>query len=295
MDILDMTTVSHKGNRYLLVVVDRATKFLVAFAPPTKETLGVSRKLLELILIFGLPLSIRCDPGRENTSEIKEHLCRWLKVPLDFVPANHPRGQGTVERMGKRCCHSCSRSFAQGWPERWDEYSMSLSRPGLTGCSRTRACLDTSRRTRCCFGRSPRTPLDQLVPTLDNSGPALGLERTVEETRRKTHRSVQGIPESVRPKRTGTGIFRTHTYREHPPELKRRRGDKVLVRESASTLHRDGVHPKLAHDHFTGPWNVVNVVRAGLSFTIRLHGRQIRQRTVAALPTSSRSTRRRWT
>lgn len=22
---------------------------------------------------------------------------------------------------------------------------------------------------------------------------------------------------------------------------------------SASTLHRDGVHPKLAHDHFTGP------------------------------------------
>lgn len=59
-------------------------------------------------------------------------------------------------------------------------------------------------------------------------------------------------------------------------------GDKVLVKESASTLYRDGVHPKLAHDHFTGPWQVVNVVREGLSFTVRLHGRQIPQRTVAA-------------
>ena len=53
MDILDMKVVSSKGNRYLLVVVDRASKFLFALALPTKETVGVSRKLLELILISG--------------------------------------------------------------------------------------------------------------------------------------------------------------------------------------------------------------------------------------------------
>ena len=95
-----MKVVSSTGNRYLLVVVDRATKFLPAFPLPTKESVGVSKKLLELILIFGLPLSIRCDPGTEFTSEIMGHLCRWLKVSLDFGPANHPRGQGSVERMG---------------------------------------------------------------------------------------------------------------------------------------------------------------------------------------------------
>ena len=121
MDILDMKVVSSKGNRYLLVVVDRASKFLFAFALPTKETVGVSRKLLELILIFGLPLSIRCDPGRENTSEIMEHLCRWLKVSLDFGPANHPRGQGTVERMGAVLSQLLS-ELCQSWPARWDEY-----------------------------------------------------------------------------------------------------------------------------------------------------------------------------
>ena len=56
----------------------------------------------------------------------------------------------------------------------------------------------------------------------------------------------------------------------------------MLVRESTSTLRRDGVHPKLAHDHFTGPWKVVIVVTAGLSFMVRLHGRHVRQRTMAA-------------
>lgn len=42
IDILDMKVTSNKGNRYLLVIVDRATKFLFAFPLPTKETLGVT-------------------------------------------------------------------------------------------------------------------------------------------------------------------------------------------------------------------------------------------------------------
>ena len=56
----------------------------------------------------------------------------------------------------------------------------------------------------------------------------------------------------------------------------------MLVKEADSTLHRDRVHPKLAHDHFTGRREIVNVIRQGLSFTVRLKGRQIRQRSVAA-------------
>ena len=39
MDILGIKSVSSTGIRYPLVVVDRATKFLFAFALPTKETL----------------------------------------------------------------------------------------------------------------------------------------------------------------------------------------------------------------------------------------------------------------
>ena len=100
MDIQDMKVTSDKGNRYLLVVVDRASKFLTAFPLPTKEAVGVSRKLLSLLLTFGLTWTIRCDPGGEFVADVIEHLYRWLRVSLDHRPTNHQRAQGAVERLG---------------------------------------------------------------------------------------------------------------------------------------------------------------------------------------------------
>ena len=55
MDRQDITVTSAKSNRRLLVVVDRASKLLACFPLPGEETLGVIRKLLELLLTFALP------------------------------------------------------------------------------------------------------------------------------------------------------------------------------------------------------------------------------------------------
>lgn len=59
-------------------------------------------------------------------------------------------------------------------------------------------------------------------------------------------------------------------------------GDKVLVKGAVSTLHGDGLHTKLVHDRLTGQWEGANVIRQGLSFIVRLNGRQIRERSVSA-------------
>lgn len=62
-----------------------------SFPLPSKAVIGVSYKLFELLMIFGLPLSTRCDPeGKFITEGMQQHLCRWLKVSLDYEPANHP-------------------------------------------------------------------------------------------------------------------------------------------------------------------------------------------------------------
>lgn len=100
MDIQDPKQESQGGNRYLLVVVDRARKFLFAYPLPSKDAVGVSRKLLELLLTFGVPLSIRSDVGGKFTAQVVKHLCQWLRVSIDYGPANHPRAQGAVERVG---------------------------------------------------------------------------------------------------------------------------------------------------------------------------------------------------
>ena len=101
MDIHDMGTRSEAGNRHLLVVVNRASKFLFAYPLLNKAAENVAKKLLKLLLTFGIPLSLRSDPGTEFTAEVVEHLCKWLNVTIDYGPTDHPRTQGAVERLGE--------------------------------------------------------------------------------------------------------------------------------------------------------------------------------------------------
>ena len=48
-DVLDMHEKSKSDNRYLLLVIDRASKFAFAFPLKTKEAEGIALKLLELV------------------------------------------------------------------------------------------------------------------------------------------------------------------------------------------------------------------------------------------------------
>lgn len=121
---------------------------------------------------------------------IMEHLCRCLKVSLDFGPTNHARGLGTVERMGS-VLQEMLLELCQARTDRWDEYVAVV-----TWAHRTlpdESLPNHESAYQLLFGRAPRTPFDQLPPSLDNSGPALPLERTMEETRRKTIEEVQAL------------------------------------------------------------------------------------------------------
>ena len=51
-------------NLYLLILEDKATKFLFAISLPSKEALGLARALLEVTFAFDLPVSLRSDMRR---------------------------------------------------------------------------------------------------------------------------------------------------------------------------------------------------------------------------------------
>ena len=59
----DFHQMSAAGNRYLLVVVGRVSKFFFGYRLASKGPLAVSRKLMKLVLTFGVPQSIRSDGG----------------------------------------------------------------------------------------------------------------------------------------------------------------------------------------------------------------------------------------
>ena len=108
---------SEAGKKHLLVIVDRASKFLFAYPLPNKTAENVAKKLLELLLTFGIPLSLRSDPGTEFTTQIVQYLCKWLNVTIDYGPTDPPRAQGAVERLGG-WIHEALVELCKSWPRR---------------------------------------------------------------------------------------------------------------------------------------------------------------------------------
>ena len=56
--------------------MDRASKFLFTYPLFDKTAENVGKKLLELLLTFGILLFLRSDPGTEFTAEVVQHLCK---------------------------------------------------------------------------------------------------------------------------------------------------------------------------------------------------------------------------
>ena len=70
MDIYDMGARSEAGTKHLLFIVDRASKFPFAYPLPNKTAENAAKKLLELMLNYGIPLSLHSDPGTDFTAEV---------------------------------------------------------------------------------------------------------------------------------------------------------------------------------------------------------------------------------
>ena len=69
MEISDMGQWTETRNQYLLVKADKASKFLVKFPLLTKEAIGVAKAVLDVLLTFGLPVSLHSDPSTTFAAE----------------------------------------------------------------------------------------------------------------------------------------------------------------------------------------------------------------------------------
>ena len=275
-----MGTRSEAGNRHLLVAEDRASKFFFAFPLPNKSAEGVAKKLLELLLTFGIPLPLRSDPGTEFTAEVVQHLCKWLNVAIDYGPTDHPRAQGALERLGGGI-HETLVDLCKSWPRRWNEYVQPAI--WLHRTTPDPRLPDKATPFRLQFGRDCRTQMDATSPSPDNEG-IVGLHnliadksgnlRLLQEVRKDLqHRHEQ---RRLRREHQNAGIRRTSTGTRVKP------GDLVLVKEADSALYNDCVHMKLTHDRWTGPWTVIAVITPGLCYRVTLQGRRKRVRRAEA-------------
>ena len=121
MDILDITTVSDRGNRYILVVADYFSKYTEAYPLPNKTARAVADMLVEQWMArFGFPLVLHSDQGREFENKVIHDICRLMCSVKTRTTPYHPQSDGLVERFN-RTVISMLAMFVTAEKTNWDD------------------------------------------------------------------------------------------------------------------------------------------------------------------------------
>ena len=106
--------------------------------------------------------------------------------------------------------------------------------------------------------------------------------RELLEERRHNQREVQETLERIHEDREKERQRRNASIQRPSAGTRVVTSDLALSMEGDSSLHRQGMGPKLVHEKWTGPWKVAEVAFEGLGVVIEMGGWATRSRTVSA-------------
>ena len=86
-------------NNYILVTVDRLSRFPHAETFHSCDTETAIEYLEKYCKLQGIPLSIRCDQAQAFKAKKIEIFCKKRNIKLIFAPAGDHPGTGMVERL----------------------------------------------------------------------------------------------------------------------------------------------------------------------------------------------------
>lgn len=98
VDLTGPFITSKRGNNYLLVMIDIATKYYVLKAIPDKSTATVCEEILNVICTFGPFRKIQSDHGTEFVSSLMNSIKKHISFEHALISQYHPRSNGSSER-----------------------------------------------------------------------------------------------------------------------------------------------------------------------------------------------------
>ena len=115
--------ITERGNRYILTLVDYATRYPEAIALPRIETERVAEALFEICSRMGVPHEILSDMGSQFTAELMKEVSRLMSVKQLHTTPYHPicnglveKFNGTLKRMLRRMCNERPRDWDRFMP-----------------------------------------------------------------------------------------------------------------------------------------------------------------------------------
>jgi transposase InsO family protein len=92
------------GHVYMLVAVDKFTKWIEAAPVTTQDSKAVINFIKSIVFRFGVPHSIITDNGTNFTSKEFKDYCEGLRIKLKFASVAHPKRNGQVEKANGLIC-----------------------------------------------------------------------------------------------------------------------------------------------------------------------------------------------
>lgn len=114
-----------KGNRFILTLIDYASRYPEAIALPGIDTERVAEALVEIFSRIGVPEEMLTDMGSQFTSALMKEVSRLISMRQLTTTPYHPicnglveRFNGTLKQMLKKMCIDR--------PKDWDKYLPAL-------------------------------------------------------------------------------------------------------------------------------------------------------------------------
>ena len=117
--------VSDSKNRYILTLMDYATRYPEAVPLPGIEAERVTEALFNMFTRLGFPSEILTDLGSQFTSDVMKEVSRLLSMRMLNTTAYHPMCNGLVEKFNGTLKNMLKKVCADN-PRDWDRYVPAL-------------------------------------------------------------------------------------------------------------------------------------------------------------------------
>ncbi|GFO17205.1 gypsy retrotransposon integrase-like protein 1 [Plakobranchus ocellatus] len=119
IDLVGPLAKSDRGHRFILTVVDVATRWVEAVALKETTTEMVAEALLTIYARLGIPKEILSDHGPQFISDLMNQVCRLMGIKHVYSSIFHPSSNGMCERING-VIKAMLRKVADKHPGDWD-------------------------------------------------------------------------------------------------------------------------------------------------------------------------------
>ncbi|GFO38420.1 Pol polyprotein [Plakobranchus ocellatus] len=112
---------SEAGHRFILALVDYATRFAEAVPLHKIDTESVAEALVDIYSQLGVPEEVLSDQGTQFISDCMKEVCRLLGIKQKTTTPYHPMCDGLYERFNATL-KTCLRHLCSEQPRQWHRY-----------------------------------------------------------------------------------------------------------------------------------------------------------------------------